>query len=60
MIDQQRYWERSTRDACGPRAHRITVRLPKQPKIGIVRVPLRLTPRGGGGSGSATLIVLRG
>ena len=48
------------RYAVGPKAHRITVRLPKQPKLGIVRVPLRLKPRAGGGSGSATLIVLRG
>jgi hypothetical protein len=48
------------RYAIGPKAHTIAVRLPKQPKLGIVRVPLRLKPRGGGGSGSATLIVLRG
>jgi hypothetical protein len=48
------------RYAVGPRAHTLTVRLPKEPKLGIVRVPLRLEPRSGGGSSSATLIVLRG
>jgi hypothetical protein len=48
------------RYAIGPRARTIGVRLPKQPKVGIVQVPLRLQPIGGGASGSATLIVLRG
>jgi hypothetical protein len=47
------------RYAIGPKAHRISVRLPTTPKLGIVRVPLRLKPRDGGAPGSATLIVLR-
>jgi hypothetical protein len=48
------------RFAVGPKARRLSVSLPGKPKTGIVLVPLRLTPRGGGSAIRATLVVLRG
>ena len=46
--------------AVGPKARRLRVSLPGKAKTGIVLVPLRLTPRGGGSGIRATLVVLRG
>jgi hypothetical protein len=42
----------------GPKAHKLRIRLPKRPKAGILRIPLRLKAQGA--SVKATLIVLRG
>lgn len=44
----------------GPKVRRVRLALPAAPAVGLVRVPVRLTPVGGGQALRTTLIVLRG
>lgn len=44
----------------GSKVRRVRIALPSAPAIGLVRVPVRLTPAGGGQALRTTLVVLRG